>query len=232
MIPASHLFDQPTMTALLEHDPLVADYRAFFASLDWSVVERWHTQRSPLYGSHGHPLSAYLKAFLVRIREGLRYTTQLRAFLVKHPLLVIELGFQSGARCQPALRLRCGSAPCPTRFWLGEKLRQLDHDAIDRATGRNRPRLTGRDPRPGRNRGLRCQAPVRLGQREQPAGLCPGALRQNQTAGRRPGLPVGRQAQYQPGAARWLDRGKKRTALGLWLLRSGRPPSPTTAMWW
>lgn len=75
MIPSSALFDQSTMTALLSHDPLVTDYRAFFAELDWSAVERWQTQRSPFYGSHGHPLSAYLKAFLVRVKEGLRYTT-------------------------------------------------------------------------------------------------------------------------------------------------------------
>ena len=40
-----------------------------------------------------HPESAYLKAFLVRITEGLIYTSQLRDFLLKHPLLVIELGF-------------------------------------------------------------------------------------------------------------------------------------------
>ena len=59
-----------TMTALLEHDPVVQDYRAFFALLDWSTVEHWQTQRPPR-GRPAHPESAYLKAFLVRIREGL-----------------------------------------------------------------------------------------------------------------------------------------------------------------
>ena len=92
MIPASHLFDQSTMAALLEHDPVVADYRAFFALLDWSLVEQWQAQHSAR-GRPAHPESAYLKAFLVRIREGLSYTSQLRRFLLKHPLLVIELGF-------------------------------------------------------------------------------------------------------------------------------------------
>jgi hypothetical protein len=43
MIPASDLFDQSMMTALLEHDPLVQDYRAFFALLDWSLVEQFHS---------------------------------------------------------------------------------------------------------------------------------------------------------------------------------------------
>ena len=77
MIPASHLFDQSTMAALLEHDPVVVDYRAFFALLDWSLVEQWQAERSAR-GRPAHPESAYLKAFLVRIREGLIYTSQLR----------------------------------------------------------------------------------------------------------------------------------------------------------
>src|SRR5213082_1982196 len=93
MIPASDLFDQSVITALLDHDPLVADYRAFFSLLDWSVVQRWEAQRSRL-GRPAHPESAYLKAFLIRIREGMIYTSQLRRFLLNHPLLVIELGFQ------------------------------------------------------------------------------------------------------------------------------------------
>jgi len=129
MIPASALFDQSTLAALLEIDPLVADYRAFFAQLDWSVVQRWHAQRSACCGSHGHPLSAYLKAFLVRIKEGFRYTTQLRAFLVKHPLLVMELGFQLVLDASQPYGFDV-EATLPTRFWLGEKLRQLDHELL------------------------------------------------------------------------------------------------------
>ncbi len=31
MIPSSDLFDQSTIAALLDHDPLVQDYRAFFS---------------------------------------------------------------------------------------------------------------------------------------------------------------------------------------------------------
>lgn len=93
MIPASTLFDQPVMTALLNHDPCVADYRTFFALLDWSVVSQWERQQSGR-GRPSHPETAYLKAFLLRIREGLIYTSQLRRFLLKHPLVIIELGFQ------------------------------------------------------------------------------------------------------------------------------------------
>jgi hypothetical protein len=110
---------------MLETDPLLKDYRAFFSLLDWSVVEQWQESRSAYCGSHGHPITAYLKAFLVRLKEGLIYATHWRDFLLKHPLLVIELGFElkwdhsadSGFDVEATL---------PSRFWLGEKLRQLD----------------------------------------------------------------------------------------------------------
>ena len=38
MIPESRVFDQPTMTRMMEYDPLVQRYRTFFDQLDWSVV--------------------------------------------------------------------------------------------------------------------------------------------------------------------------------------------------
>lgn len=59
MIPASHLFDQSIITALLAHDPVVCDYRALFTLLDWSVVDQWQAARSPR-GRPAHPQSAYL----------------------------------------------------------------------------------------------------------------------------------------------------------------------------
>src|SRR5207248_9551371 len=92
--------------------------------LGWSVVDDWQAHRS-CRGRPAHPESAYLKAFLVRIREGMLYTTQLRRFLLRHPLLVIELGFRL---------VLDTSAPCgfdleqtlPCEFWLREKLRSFD----------------------------------------------------------------------------------------------------------
>ncbi len=72
MIPVSYCFDQSTIATLLEHDPLVSDYRTFFSLLDWSLVEAFHPHSSAR-GRPGHPLAASLKAFLVRIREGLCY---------------------------------------------------------------------------------------------------------------------------------------------------------------
>src|SRR5260370_26347540 len=128
MIPASPLFDQSTMAALLEHDPVVQDYRAFFALLDWSLVDHWQAARSAR-GRPAHPESAYLKAFLIRIREGMIYTSQLRRFLLKHPLLVIELGFHLeldhnapyGFDCQKTL---------PSEVRLRKKLRTLDQNLL------------------------------------------------------------------------------------------------------
>ena len=110
-------------------DPLVADYRAFFALLDWSVVEHWQAQRSAYYGSHGHPLTASLKAFLLRIKAGLRYSAQVRQFLLSHPLLIIDFGFQLELDpSQPYGFDPDKTLPC--RYWLGEKLRQLDRGLL------------------------------------------------------------------------------------------------------
>jgi hypothetical protein len=93
MIPNSLLFDQSTIACLLEHDALVQRYRQFFALLDWSALDERDAQRCAP-GPRPHPEAAYLKAFLIRICEEKRYMTQLRAFLVEHPLLVLELGFR------------------------------------------------------------------------------------------------------------------------------------------
>jgi hypothetical protein len=129
MIPASRLFDQSTLASMLDVDPLVQGYRAFFALFDWSVVDRWLACRSNCYGSHGHPLTAYLKAFLLRIREGLIYSKQLRDFLVKHPLLIIELGFD--LRLDPSADYGFDvEATLPTRYWFGEKLRKVDRSLL------------------------------------------------------------------------------------------------------
>ncbi|MBE3559898.1 MAG: hypothetical protein IMW89_11825 [Ktedonobacteraceae bacterium] len=129
MIPSSHRFDQSTMASLLDADPVVADYRAFFSLFDWSVVDRWQAQRSRCCGSHGHPLTASLKAFLLRIKEGLLYAKQLRDFLRHHPLLVIELGFV--LQLDPSADYGFDvERTVPCRYWLGEKLRQLDRGLL------------------------------------------------------------------------------------------------------
>jgi hypothetical protein len=128
MIPSSDLFDQSTLARLLDYDPLVQDYQAFFALLDWPLVEQWQAQRARR-GRPPHPVSAYLKALLIRIREGLASTTQLRRFLLKHPLLVIELGFVLVLdRSQPYGFAVEQTLPCD--YWLREQLRRLDQELL------------------------------------------------------------------------------------------------------
>ncbi len=125
ILPYSQTFDQQTLARLLEYDPVVQHYRQFLALFDWSVVpERRPAPHQP--GRPAHPESAYIKALLIQVCEGHEYLTDLRTFLIRHPLLVLELGFR------PHLDL---SQPygfdvertVPTRRWLGQKLRQLDH---------------------------------------------------------------------------------------------------------
>jgi hypothetical protein len=80
-------------SAVVAADPLVLRYRPVFAQLDWSQVpERDH--RRPWPGRSPHPRSAYIKALLVKLTEHLPYITDLRRFLVEHPLLVLDLGFR------------------------------------------------------------------------------------------------------------------------------------------
>jgi hypothetical protein len=92
MIPESSLFDQSTMMRMLDADEVVKEYRTFFSFFDWSLVDQWEERQSSR-GRPAHPESASIKAFLIRIHEGMLYTSQLRRFLLKHPLLVLELGF-------------------------------------------------------------------------------------------------------------------------------------------
>lgn len=92
MIPHSDLFDQSTLAKMIQHDALVQRYRRFFALLDWQPIQQWQAQRSTR-GRPPHPESAYLKALLVKLCEGKPYVTQLRPYLLEHPLLVLELHF-------------------------------------------------------------------------------------------------------------------------------------------
>lgn len=128
MIPSSAVFNQSTMQHLLEYDPVVQDYRAFFSFLDWSLVEQWQAHHSSR-GRPAHPESAYIKAFLIRIREGMIYTTQLRRFLLKHPLLVIELGFH--LEIDPTAPYGFDAEKTlPCDFWLRQKLRGFDQTLL------------------------------------------------------------------------------------------------------
>jgi hypothetical protein len=124
MIPSSALLDQSTIATLLDYDPVVSDYRHFFSLLDWNCVKRWEAQQSPR-GRPSHPETAYLKAFLLRIREGLISTSGLRRFLLKHPLLVIELGFHLVPDPHALYRFD-PERTLPSDQWFRHKLRTFD----------------------------------------------------------------------------------------------------------
>src|SRR5689334_24242550 len=91
IIPVPRPFDQSTLQRMRDADPVVQRYRARFALLDWSRMDA-PRPRGP--GRPAHPVSAYLKAALVRIGEHLPSTPRWRAYLLDHPLLVLELGFR------------------------------------------------------------------------------------------------------------------------------------------
>jgi hypothetical protein len=90
IIPISRHFDQSTLSKMIDADAVVQRYRARFALFDWCAIDA-PEKRGP--GSPAHPQSAYLKAALVRISEHHLSTPGFRAYLLDHPLLVLELGF-------------------------------------------------------------------------------------------------------------------------------------------
>ena len=91
IIPISRPFDQSTVEQMRDADPIVQRYRARFALFEWSAIDA-PPRRGP--GRPAHPSSAYLKAALVRISEHHLSTPRWRAYLLDHPLLVLELGFR------------------------------------------------------------------------------------------------------------------------------------------
>jgi hypothetical protein len=128
MIPESSLFDQSTIMNIIDSDEVVQDYRDFFSLFDWSLVEQWEAQKSSR-GRPAHPEAAYVKAFLIRIREGMIYTSQLRRFLLKHPLLVIELGFNLTLDFTSRYGFNYNKT-VPSEVWLREKLRTFDQTLL------------------------------------------------------------------------------------------------------
>jgi hypothetical protein len=80
-------------------------------------------------GRPAHPLSAYVKALLVRIAEHLSSTPRWRAYLLDHPLLVLELGFRPHLDLGMAYGFRVESTvPCVRH--LNTVLRHLDGQVL------------------------------------------------------------------------------------------------------
>ncbi len=104
------------------------DYRRFFARFDGDLVDQWQALRCGP-GRPGHPLHAYLKACVLRIRKGLIYSSHLRRFLLNHPLLVIELGLRlEPDPAQPYDFDLDKTVPCA--YWLRQQLHRCDHELL------------------------------------------------------------------------------------------------------
>ncbi len=126
IIPFSPHFDQSTLGKLIDADPVVQRYRQLFALLDWSAVDPVATTGP---GRPAHPLSAYVKALLVRIGEHLSSTPRWRAYLLDHPLLVLELGFRPHLDLGMVYGFRIESTvPCVRH--LNTVLRHLDGQVL------------------------------------------------------------------------------------------------------
>jgi len=93
MITHTPSFDQTVLEHHMQEDKMVQRYRAFFSLIDFTPVHQYQAERTPS-DRPTHPEEAYIRAFLVKIIEGKAYMSQLRAFLIEHPLLVAELGFR------------------------------------------------------------------------------------------------------------------------------------------
>jgi hypothetical protein len=122
------VFDQQTMTRLMEADPLVQRYRAFLALSDWSVVPS-PAMACSQPGRRPHPLSAYVKALLLKISEGLTSCTRLRQYLVEHPLLVLELGFRPLLDVEQPYGFDV-ERTVPSARWLRERQRCLPQPVL------------------------------------------------------------------------------------------------------
>jgi len=93
-------------------------YSIDFSTFAISLFALWSMRATP-------PPTAADRPSLRSIAEGLRYAKQVRAFLLKHPLLIIELGFCLHLDpTQPYGFDPEKTLPC--RFWFSEKLRSLD----------------------------------------------------------------------------------------------------------
>src|SRR5947209_9170117 len=128
IIADSTTFEQPTLDKLIEHDPVVQRYRAFFALFNWSVIPDPPIDPSKP-GKRPHPRSAYIKALLLKREEGFRSCTQLRRFLLEHPPLVLELGFRPVLNRHLPYGFDVGKT-VPSERWLREQPHSLQQAVL------------------------------------------------------------------------------------------------------
>jgi len=123
--------DRP-LPAWVARDPVVQKYRALFGDLPWAAFpERppFRPDQRPWSGPQPEPRAPFAAAYLVKLHEGKRYMSDLRAYLIDHPALVWYLGFVR----TPDPHAPHGfavAATVPDRRRLGAVLRTLDNAAL------------------------------------------------------------------------------------------------------
>jgi hypothetical protein len=120
----------PSSTDAWASDPVARRYQALFASVDWSSVDA-PKRTGCVPGPVPHPPSAYIKALLVKVEEGLSSIPRLRRFLVDHPALVVVLGF----RLQLDPTDPSGfdvEATVPGERWLRHQQQRIDQERLER----------------------------------------------------------------------------------------------------
>jgi hypothetical protein len=133
MIPISVKTEVPSVEAMLGWDPVVRRYREFFGRLDWSQVPE-RDERLAWPGWPPHPRAAYIKALLVKVCEEQAYITDLRRYLVEHPLLVLELGFRPVLAPEQPYGFDV-ERTVPTARWLRHQQQHLDHEVLGALLG-------------------------------------------------------------------------------------------------
>jgi hypothetical protein len=123
----------PVLTFLLEYDPVVKAYRELFADIDWGrVVER--DERKPWPGRTPHPQRAYVKALTLKVNEQCSGMEKLRNFLLRHPPLVLEIGFRPVLDASHPYGFDVEKTVPSTR-WLNQKQRHLANDILQELLG-------------------------------------------------------------------------------------------------
>ncbi len=86
-------------------------------------------ESKPWPGKPPHPEKAYIKALLIKKQEKFDYVTELREYLVKHPLLVLEIGFIPVVDQQQLYGFDVEqTVPCDR--WLRHKQQRLNNDTL------------------------------------------------------------------------------------------------------
>lgn len=119
--------DRP-LPAWVAADPVVQKYHALLGVLPWHQFPERATDR-PWPGPPPDPRAPFVAAYLVKLHEGKRYMSDLRAYLTEHPALVYLLGFPR----QPDPAVPHGfdvQATVPDRRQLSRVLRTLPNPAL------------------------------------------------------------------------------------------------------